>query len=127
MFLPQVLLAIVASLLGARLAARIGMKRIYLAGLVANLAAMLLLSASQFFIDDQTVAYGILLAATTCLGAGFGLAVPAINTFTADFHPSRVDRSVLVLNALLGLSARRSHRSSWRSSSGWASGGGCLC
>jgi hypothetical protein len=29
--------------------------------------------------------------------------VPALNTFTAEFHPGAVDRSVLVLNALLGL------------------------
>ncbi|HCU97260.1 MAG TPA: hypothetical protein DHU96_32950 [Actinobacteria bacterium] len=33
----------------------------------------------------------------------FGLTLPAINTFTAAFHPGAVDRSVLVLNALLGL------------------------
>jgi fucose permease len=49
------------------------------------------------------VAYGLLLAATACLGAGFGLTVPAINALTAAFHPGRVDASVLVLNALLGL------------------------
>jgi hypothetical protein len=29
--------------------------------------------------------------------------VPSINTFTAAFHPGAVDRSVLVLNSLLGL------------------------
>jgi hypothetical protein len=34
---------------------------------------------------------------------GFGLTAPALNTFTAVFHPAAVDRSVLVLNALLGL------------------------
>jgi MFS family permease len=34
---------------------------------------------------------------------GFGLTVPSINTFTAAFHPDAVDRSVLVLNSLLGL------------------------
>ena len=34
---------------------------------------------------------------------GFGLTVPSINTFTAAFHPDTVDRSVLVLNSLLGL------------------------
>jgi MFS family permease len=44
-----------------------------------------------------------LLVATGFLGVGFGLVVPALNTFTADFHPAGVDRAVLVLNALLGL------------------------
>ncbi len=40
---------------------------------------MALLIISQFFTSDQAVAYGLLLAATACLGAGFGLTVPAIN------------------------------------------------
>jgi fucose permease len=103
MFLPQVLTAVAASLLGGGLARRFGAKRVYLAGLVADLASMVLLVVSQFFTDDQTLAYGLLLAATACLGVGFGLAAPALNTFTAVFHPAAVDRSVLVLNALLGL------------------------
>ena len=37
------------------------------------------------------------------LGVGFGLVVPALNTFTAAFHPDNVDKAVLTLNALLGL------------------------
>jgi hypothetical protein len=103
MFLPQVVTAVAASLLGGSLARRFGTKRVYLAGLVADLASMVLLVVSQRFTDDQSVAYGLLLAATACLGVGFGLAAPALNTFTAVFHPAAVDRSVLVLNALLGL------------------------
>ena len=103
MFVPQALLAISASLLSAALAGRFGRKRVYLAGLLANLAAMGLLIVSRFVMTDHSVAYPILLAATACLGAGFGLTVPAVNTFTAAFHPGAVDRSVLVLNALLGL------------------------
>jgi fucose permease len=49
------------------------------------------------------LAYGLLLVATAALGVGFGLVVPALNTFTAAFHPDRVDKAVLTLNALLGL------------------------
>jgi len=48
-------------------------------------------------------AYPLLLVATACLGTGFGLAVPSLNTLTAAFHPAAKDRAVLVLNALLGL------------------------
>ncbi len=103
MFIPQVVAAISASLAGARLAGRLGWKMVYLAGLAANLASMTLLIASRFAEADQSIAYPILLAATACLGLGFGLTVPAVNTFTAAFHPGGVDRSILVLNALLGL------------------------
>ena len=103
MFLPQVVTAITGALLGGQLARRFGIKRVFLAGLAADLASMALLIVSQFFASDQTVAYSLLLVATACLGAGFGLTVPAINELTAAFHPDRVDGSVLVLNALLGL------------------------
>ena len=74
-----------------------------MAGLMASLVAMGLLVTSAAFTDDESVAYALLLVATACLGAGFGLAVPTLNTFTAVFHPATTDRSVLVLNALLGL------------------------
>lgn len=103
MFLPQAILAIVASLAGAGLRIRLGTKRIYLLGLFANLLAMTLLVASRFVMAEHSVAYGILLAATSCMGIGFGLTVPALNTFAADFFPQKVDKAVLALNALLGL------------------------
>jgi MFS family permease len=103
MFLPQVITAIAGALLGTRLASRFGAKRVYLSGLAASLVAMGLLVASTPFTDDKAVAYALLLWATAFLGAGFGLTVPTLNTFTAVFHPAAIDRSVLVLNALLGL------------------------
>jgi MFS family permease len=108
MFVPQVITAVTAALLGAGLigpglAMRLGERTVFLAGLVADLAAMLLLIVSWLVVHDHGAAYGLLLAATACLGAGFGLAVPALNTLTAAFHARAVDRSVLVLNALLGL------------------------
>jgi fucose permease len=103
MFVPQAIMAIVASLLGAGLRNRLGTKRIYMLGLFANLLAMALLVASQFVMREHSLAYGILLAATTCMGIGFGFTVPAINTFAAAFFPQKVDKAVLALNALLGL------------------------
>ncbi len=103
MFLPQAVTAIGSSLLQGNLSRRLGGKPVYLAGLCANLAAMILLIASRFAEGSQPVAYPLLLVATACLGTGFGLTVPSLNTFTAAFHPDTVDRSVLVLNSLLGL------------------------
>lgn len=103
MFVPQVITAVTASLLEAGLAGRFGAKRVFLAGLAADLASMALLIASRFVMTDHSVAYPLLLAATACLGVGFGLTVPSANTFTAAFHPGAVDKSVLVLNSLLGL------------------------
>ncbi|HEY7692980.1 MAG TPA: MFS transporter [Gaiellaceae bacterium] len=103
LFVPQVLTAIACSLLGSALGRRYSIKRVYLAGLVAGLVAMVLLLASQFFETDSAVAFPMLLVATAFVGVGFGLTVPALNTLTAAFHPAAVESSVLVLNALLGL------------------------
>jgi len=103
MFVPQAITAISASLLGAGLIRRLGIKRIYLLGLTADLVSMALLFLSQFVMSEDRVAYSMLLLATASLGIGFGLTVPALNTFTAAFFPQRIDSAVLVLNALLGL------------------------
>lgn len=103
MFVPQAILAIVASLAGAALTRRLGAKRIYLLGLGANFLAMALLFLSKFVMHEHALAYRILLAATACMGIGFGLTVPALNTFAAAFFPQKVDKAVLALNALLGL------------------------
>jgi MFS family permease len=103
LFLPQVILAITTSLVGAWLSSRAGTKPIYLAGLGCGLLAMVLLLISHRYMTDEAVAYPLLLAATAFVGAGFGLTVPALNSLTAAFHPGRVDASVLVLNAVLGI------------------------
>ena len=108
MFAPQVVTAVVASLLGAGLlwpglTSRVSEKAVYLAGLGADLAAMVVLVASWGVASHHPAGYVLLLAATACLGAGFGLAVPSLNTLAAGFQPATTDRAVLVLNALLGL------------------------
>ena len=48
LFLPQVVTAITAALLGAGLSGRFGTKRIYLVGLAASLLSMTLLLVSSF-------------------------------------------------------------------------------
>jgi MFS family permease len=99
LFVPQVVTAISASLVGAGLARRFGTKRIYVLGLAASLVAMGLLLVSTLF---ESSAFPLLLVATAFLGVGFGMTVPALNTLTAAFHPKAVESSVLTLNALLG-------------------------
>ena len=103
MFVPQAIMAVASSLMGAALTRHLGIKRIYLLGLLADLLSMMFLVSSQFVMRNHPLAYSLLLLATTCMGIGFGLTVPAINTFAAAFFPHNVDRAVLVLNALLGV------------------------
>ena len=72
MFLPQVVFAIAASLLGAGLATRFGSKRLYLAGLAADVVSMALLIVSWGFTSDKDASYAILLTATGFSGPGSG-------------------------------------------------------
>ena len=103
LFLPQVITAITAALLGAGLGGRFGTKRVYLVGLAASLVVDGA-PPRELVPDGRPVArLRLLLLATASLGAGFGFTVPALNTLTAAFNPTAVDRSILVLNALLGL------------------------
>ena len=103
MFAPQTIMAVAAALLGARLGARWGQKRVLVVGLAANLSSMALLVASRFVMGTHAAAFALLLGATACMGIGFGLTVPAINVLAASLFPRRVDVAVLALNALLGL------------------------
>ena len=91
LFLPQVLLAILASAFAPRLARRWSLRRVLLAGLAGDVVSMTLLALSR------------LLLATGALGLGFGATVMALNTYAEAFFPTRADRAVLALNALLGL------------------------
>ena len=102
MFIPQVILAILASSLGPRLARRWTLKNVLLSGLAADLLAMILLACSHWLQDSPGAAYAILLLATGSLGFGFGTVVMATNTYVQQFAPGRENRAVLLLNALLG-------------------------
>jgi fucose permease len=102
MFLPQVVLAILASSLAPAVAQRWSLKRVLLLGLGSDLAAMALLALSSLVMASTGLAYGLLLLATATLGLGFGATLMALNTYAEAFFPDRADSAVLVLNALLG-------------------------
>ena len=57
----------------------------------------------RFIAGDQSIAYPVLMVATSFMGLAFGLTVPVINTCAAAFFPQTADRALLTLNTLLGL------------------------
>jgi MFS family permease len=103
LFVPQTVMAVVAALVGGKLGRRWGQKRVLVLGLLADLSSMTLLLASRVFLGQHLTALSLLLGATTLMGIGFGLTVPALNTLASSLFARRVDAAVLALNALLGL------------------------
>lgn len=102
MFIPQVVLAILASAFGSRLARRFNLRSVLLLGLSADLLSMALLALSAMF-AGSTAAFMLLCVATGALGLGFGATVMALNTLVEGIFPQHADSAVLVLNALLGV------------------------
>ena len=103
MFLPQAVMAVAAPLVGARLVRRLGIKRVYRLGLVANLLPMGLLVASQFVRDNG-------IARLRAAAVGHGQSGHWLRPDRARAQhvcdrllPRRGGLAVLILNALLGL------------------------
>jgi MFS transporter, FHS family, glucose/mannose:H+ symporter len=103
MFVPQVAFAILASALAPKLARRLSLRRVLLAGFAGNIVSMTLLALSRLLMGAPDTAFAVLLFATAALGFGFGATVMALNTYAEAFFPAWIDRAVLILNALLGL------------------------
>jgi FHS family glucose/mannose:H+ symporter-like MFS transporter len=101
MFIPQVVLAILAAAFGSNLARRFGLRAVLQMGLCGDLLAMALLASSPLLIGTD-YAFVVLCIATGCLGLGFGATVMALNTLVEGFSPANADGAVLLLNALLG-------------------------
>jgi FHS family glucose/mannose:H+ symporter-like MFS transporter len=102
MFIPQVVMAVLASALGPRLARSVALRGVLLLGLCGDLVSMALLALSPLLMGTSAVFF-LLCVATGALGLGFGAAVMALNTLVEGFFPGRADGAVLALNALLGL------------------------
>lgn len=102
MFIPQVLLAILAAAFGSSLARRVGLRSVLRLGLCGDLVAMALLALSPLLVRTD-YAFVALCIATGSLGLGLGATVMALNTLVEGFFPASADGAVLLLNALLGV------------------------
>jgi MFS family permease len=77
MFIPQVVLAILASALGPALALRVGLRGVLVVGLCGDLVAMALLAVSPLLMGAPS-AFFLLCVATGALGLGFGAAAERV-------------------------------------------------
>ena len=101
MFLPQVALAIVGSIVGGTLARRLGLKHLLCLALLANGLSQAALAASVGL--NPAGAYGMILFGTACLGFGFGLSGAPLNSFPPMFFPAQRNAAVVALHTALGI------------------------
>lgn len=103
LFIPQALFSIFTALLNPWFCRTFGLKKTFLAGLLANFLSMLLLLFSAHVMHDHQLAIPLLMGATSCLGLGFGTLVPTLNRMVEVLNPQNSDSAVLLLNAVLGV------------------------
>jgi len=102
--LPEIAIAILASLTGFGLARRHPTRLAFRIGVTLSLLSMGLL-ISTVSVEGQQSAFPVLLAASALLGAGFGLTVPVLMAYARFLHATNEDPSLLALNATLALGA----------------------
>ncbi len=104
-FLPELIAAIAAGLLAVRASRSTSTKLLFILGLLCILTSAGVLIVSAAVLGLTGADFPLLLVSSAFLGAGFGLAFPALMMYAVVLNPRRPDVSVLVLNALLVLGA----------------------
>lgn len=100
-FLPQVALAIAGSLIGGALAARIGLRGLLIAALIANALSQVLLAGS--LVLNPSSAFVAVLLGTGSMGLGFGLLGAPMNTYPALLFPARSESALVAIHTLVGV------------------------
>lgn len=101
-FTPQIITAILFSLLAPKLADKFSMKNVLLAGVASLFVSMMLLGGSQWLIEFKMAAYIVILVSTAFLGAGFGLSITALNPLAYQLFEGKESSAVTALHFFLG-------------------------
>ncbi|MHB1587683.1 MAG: MFS transporter [Acidiferrobacteraceae bacterium] len=100
LYLPETVGAIAAALAAGSVETRLGIRGVFRTGVTVNAVAMALLTGT-FFVGAR-IAYGLALAESLCLGAGFGLTLAAANEYAGRLYGDTAVTAVTLLNALIG-------------------------
>ena len=100
-FLPQVAMVVLGSLLGGTLADRLGLRRLLAMAFVALSFSQAALWTSAAL--APAAAYVSVLVGTSCLGLGYGLAAAPLNTYPTLLFPARHDAAIVAMHTAMGL------------------------
>ena len=91
LFIPQVIMSIMAALVAPKVSSKIGSKLVYQAGVAFNCVAAALVALSQCFVGHPA-AYICVMLSTSAVGAAFGTTLPMINVYAQRFFPQECCR-----------------------------------
>ncbi|MCJ8153916.1 MFS transporter [Chryseobacterium sp. SSA4.19] len=103
LFLPQVICIIISCLAAPFLVNRMGPKIILTIGVALMLLSTGSLWGSQFFINDKSLIFPVLMVLVACTGSGFGLSITTLNPLAASLFKNNPSSAILILQFLVGL------------------------
>lgn len=102
LFIPMIFGAIGASLAAGNMAARRGLKAVFVWGLILNCICMFLFAGTNLLLRDHLIDYAVLLVSLLVLGMGFGSTLTMLNTLVVTFFPNHTATGMTAMHGLLG-------------------------
>ena len=99
-FIPMIILSILASFFGGAMAKKWGIRRVTLVSGLLNGLSMIVFALSALFMEQGYVS---LLICLSFLGAGFGANLATLNSYVFEFFPKKPSAALTALHATLGL------------------------
>ncbi|MDQ1095697.1 MULTISPECIES: MFS transporter [Chryseobacterium] len=103
LFLPQVVCIIISCLSAPFLVNRFGPKVILAAGIALMILSTGVLWSLQFFMQDKSLLFPVLMVLVAFTGSGFGLSITTLNPLAASLFKDNPSSAILILQFLVGL------------------------
>jgi fucose permease len=103
LFIPQVICIIISCLGAPFLVNKVGPKTVLVVGLLLMITSTGMLWMLQFFMNDTSLLFPILMILVAFTGSGFGLSITTLNPLAASLFENNKSSAILILQFLVGL------------------------
>ncbi|WP_082891071.1 MFS transporter [Chryseobacterium glaciei] len=103
LFIPQVICIIISCLGAPFLVNKFGPKIVLVAGLLLMITSTGILWMLQFFMNDKSLLFPVLMILVAFTGSGFGLSITTLNPLAASLFEKNKSSAILILQFLVGL------------------------
>jgi hypothetical protein len=103
LFIPEILTVLTFAVVAIGVTSRFAARRVFVAGLASELAALLLMLVTVIIGNSDHADYPILLIASALVGTGFGLTIPVLIQHIVNFSAVSPDTDIFALNISLAV------------------------